>query len=59
VQTAPNLKHSGIQDTVKRLNLRIIGLEEDEDSRFKGPINIFNKIRKTKTKTKTKPTSLI
>ena len=29
---------------MKRLNLRIIGLEESEDSKFKGPSNIFNKI---------------
>jgi hypothetical protein len=33
-----------IQDTMKRLNLRIIGIEEREDSQFKGPGNIFNKI---------------
>ena len=25
-------------------NLRIIGIEENEDSQLKGPINIFNKI---------------
>jgi hypothetical protein len=29
---------------MKRLNLRIIGIEESEDSQLKGPANIFNKI---------------
>jgi hypothetical protein len=29
---------------MKRPNLRIIGIEENEDSQFKGPENIFNKI---------------
>jgi hypothetical protein len=29
---------------MKRPNLRIIGIEESEDSQLKGPINIFNKI---------------
>jgi prefoldin subunit 5 len=33
-----------IQDTMRRPNLRIIGIEESEDSQLKGPINIFNKI---------------
>jgi uncharacterized coiled-coil protein SlyX len=33
-----------IQDTMRRTNLRIIGLEESEDSQLKGPVNIFNKI---------------
>jgi hypothetical protein len=33
-----------IQDTMKRSNLRIIGIEESEDSQLKGPVNIFNKI---------------
>jgi hypothetical protein len=28
---------------VKRPNLRIIGIEEGEDSQFKSPENIFNK----------------
>jgi len=32
-----------IQDTMKRSNLRITGIEESEDS-LKGPVNIFNKI---------------
>jgi hypothetical protein len=33
-----------IQDTMRSPNLRIIGLEESEDSQFKGLVNIFNKI---------------
>ena len=32
-----------IQDTMKRPNLRIIGIEENEDSQFKGPENVFQK----------------
>jgi hypothetical protein len=28
---------------MKRSNLRIIGIEESEDSQFKGPVNTFNK----------------
>ena len=32
------------QDTMRRPNLRIMGIEESEDSKLKGPINIFNKI---------------
>jgi hypothetical protein len=33
-----------IQDTMKRPNLRLIGIEESKDSQLKGPVNIFNKI---------------
>jgi hypothetical protein len=33
-----------IQDTMRRLNLNIIGIEDSEDSHLKGPVNIFNKI---------------
>jgi hypothetical protein len=33
-----------IQDTMRRPNLRIMGIEESEDSQLKGPVNIFNKI---------------
>jgi hypothetical protein len=33
-----------IQDTMKRPNLTIIGIEERKYSQFKGPENIFNKI---------------
>jgi hypothetical protein len=29
---------------MRRLNLRIIGREESEDSQIKGPVNIFNRI---------------
>jgi hypothetical protein len=33
-----------IQDTMRRPNLRIIGIDENEDFQLKGPVNIFNKI---------------
>ena len=33
-----------IQNTMRRPNLRIIGIEETEDFQLKGPVNIFNKI---------------
>jgi hypothetical protein len=33
-----------IQGTTRRPNLRIIGIEESEDSQLKGPVNIINKI---------------
>jgi hypothetical protein len=33
-----------IQDTMRRPNLRIIGIEESKDPQLKGPANIFNKI---------------
>ena len=33
-----------IQDTISP-NLRIISIEESEDSQLKGAVNIFNKIR--------------
>ena len=33
-----------IQDTMRRPNLRVIGIEKHEDSQLKGPVNIFNKI---------------
>ena len=33
-----------IQDIMKRPNLRIIGIEDSEDSKLKRPANIFNKI---------------
>jgi hypothetical protein len=29
---------------MRRQNLRIIGIEESEDSQLKGPVNIFNKV---------------
>ena len=33
-----------IQDTMRRPNLWIIGVDENEDFQHKGPANIFNKI---------------
>ena len=33
-----------LQNTMSRPNLRIIGIEESEDSQLNGPVNIFNKI---------------
>ena len=33
-----------IQDTMRRPNLGIIGVEDSENSQLKGPVNIFNKI---------------
>jgi hypothetical protein len=33
-----------IQDKIRRPNLRIIGIDENEDFQLKGPVNIFNKI---------------
>jgi hypothetical protein len=42
----PNIQE--IQDTMRRPNLRIIGIEESEDPQLKGPVNIFNKIKEEK-----------
>ena len=33
-----------IQDKMRRPNVRIIGIEENEDLQLKGPVNVFNKI---------------
>jgi hypothetical protein len=33
-----------IQDTMRRPNIQIIGVDENEDFQLKGPVNIFNKI---------------
>jgi hypothetical protein len=33
-----------IQDTMRRPNLQIIGIDENEDFQLKGPVNIFNKL---------------
>jgi hypothetical protein len=44
MQKDPNSKHPGIKDTMRRQNLRIIGVEENEDFQLKGPANVFNKI---------------
>jgi molecular chaperone GrpE (heat shock protein) len=38
---APSSKIKEILHTVRRLNLRIIGIEGSKDSQFKGPVNIF------------------
>jgi chromosome segregation ATPase len=35
-----------IQDTMRRSNLMIIGIDENKDFQLKGPVNIFNKIIK-------------
>jgi hypothetical protein len=35
-----------IQDTMRRPNLRIIDIDENEDFQLKRPVNIFNKIIK-------------
>ena len=35
-----------IKDTMRRPNLRIIGIEESKDSQIKGPVKIFLKIMK-------------
>jgi hypothetical protein len=34
-----------IQDTIRRSNLSIIGIDEKEDFQLKGPVNIFNTIK--------------
>ena len=44
MQKAPNPKHPGNPGHNEKQNLRIIGIEEREDSQLKGPVNIFNKI---------------
>jgi hypothetical protein len=33
-----------IQDTMRRPNLRIIGIDENKDFQLKGTVNIFNKL---------------
>jgi hypothetical protein len=33
-----------IQDTTRRPNLRIVGIDKNEDFQLKEPVNIFNKI---------------
>jgi len=43
-QKSPNSKHSQNQGCTARLNLRILGKEESEESQLKGSANIFNKI---------------
>jgi hypothetical protein len=33
-----------IQDTIRRPNLRLKGIDENEDFQLKGPVNIFKKL---------------
>jgi hypothetical protein len=33
-----------IHDTMRKPNLRLIGIDENEDFQLKGPVNIFHKI---------------
>ena len=40
----PNQNTQKIQDTMKKPNLRIIGIDKKEDIQLKGQVNIFNKI---------------
>ena len=52
IGTSKKIKHKKIltqniqeiQDIMRRPNLRIIGVDENEDFQLKGPANIFNKI---------------
>jgi hypothetical protein len=44
MQKDSNSKIQEIQDTMRRRNLRVIGIDENEDFQIKGPANIFNKI---------------
>ena len=44
MQKDPNSNIQEIQDTMRRPNQRIIGIDENEDFQLKGPANIFNKI---------------
>jgi hypothetical protein len=37
-----------IQDTIRRPNIRIIGIEESKDSQLKEPVNVFSKITEEK-----------
>jgi hypothetical protein len=50
MQKDPNQNILEIQDTMRRTNLRIIGIGESEDFQVKEPINIFSKIIKQKQK---------
>jgi hypothetical protein len=40
-----------IQDTMRTPNLRIIGIEESEESQLRGPVNVFEGIIEKKKKT--------
>jgi hypothetical protein len=41
MQKVPDQNIQEIQNKMTSPNLRIIGLEESEDSQLKGPVNIF------------------
>ena len=45
MQKHPNQKHPGISGHMKRPSLRIIGIQENKDSQFRWPKNIFSKTR--------------
>jgi hypothetical protein len=44
MQKAPTQNIQEMQDKMTRPNLRIIGIEDSEDSQLKEPVNIFNEI---------------
>jgi hypothetical protein len=44
MQKSPTPKHPGNPGHMRRPNLRIIAIEESEDSQLKSPVNVFNKI---------------
>jgi hypothetical protein len=44
-----NTEHSGKLGHCEKTNLRIIGIEEEEDSQLEGPENMFNKIIEEKS----------
>ena len=44
MQKDPKSEHPRNQDTMRRPNLRIIGVGENDDFQLKGPANIFNNI---------------
>ena len=44
IKNPPTQNIQEIQDTMRRPNLRIIGIEESDDSQFKGPVYTSNKI---------------
>ena len=46
MQKDPNPKQAGSPGYNEKTNLRIIGIDENEDFQLKGPVNIFNKIIK-------------
>ena len=44
MQKSPNPKYPGNPGHNEKTNLRIIGIDENEDFQLKGSVNIFNKI---------------